>query len=166
MPHRLPWIERRFAFDLPMWACGATIRRPCACVLGALGRSRRTADTCSSSKGPGGRLDDFAAGLSHLRPAEMSNASTDAAAYNSRDGGEVLEQFRLARGRSVRRLEALEGSQLERSAHHPRLDQSMRIERPAVLATSFATRAPADGGRLRAFEPTKDCLQLRHSYER
>jgi uncharacterized damage-inducible protein DinB len=146
MPHRLPWIEQRFAFDLPLSMFPCVVERlrgtPARVEERVKGQDPaslrlRLGVAWSIQENIGhlieleglwlGRLDDFAAGLSHLRPAEMSNASTEAADYNSKAGGEVLEQFRLARGHFLRRLEALEASQLERSAHHPRLNQSMRI---------------------------------------
>jgi uncharacterized damage-inducible protein DinB len=146
MIDKLLWIERRFAFDLPLSMFPNVLERlrgtPARIEERVHGRNatilqRRLTQTWSIQENIGhlveveglwlGRLDDFAAGLTHLRPADMSNARTDAADYNSRKLGEVLARFREVRGQFVHRLETLDESQIGRSAHHPRLDRPMRI---------------------------------------
>jgi len=74
-----------------------------------------------------GRLDDYAAGLDELRPADMSNQATFAADYNAQAPAAVLADFRAIRREFVTRLEALSDEEIARTARHPRLDQPMRI---------------------------------------
>jgi len=81
-----------------------------------------------------GRLDDYAEGLKELRPADMSNRSTDEADYNARAPATVLAGFREVRETFVRRLEGLDDEEIERSALHPRLEQPMRIVDIMVFA--------------------------------
>jgi uncharacterized damage-inducible protein DinB len=65
-----------------------------------------------------GRLDDYHAGASVLRAADMKNTRTHAARYNDRAFEDVLADFRGVRGRFVERLAV---------ALHPRLQQPMRV---------------------------------------
>jgi uncharacterized damage-inducible protein DinB len=74
-----------------------------------------------------GRMEDFAAGREILRPADMSNKSTEAADYNAKNLAEVLSGFRKVRSRFVEELERLDDRAIERTALHPRLNQPMRI---------------------------------------
>ena len=146
MPDKLRWIERRFAFDLPLSMFPNVLERLRGTPARVEERVRdrdattlrcRLEKTWSIQENIGhlieverlwlGRLDDFAGGLTHLRPADMSNASTDAADYNSKNLPEVLSRFRELRNQFVRRLETLDESMIGRSAHHPRLNQPMRI---------------------------------------
>jgi uncharacterized damage-inducible protein DinB len=74
-----------------------------------------------------GRLDDYRAGASVLRPADMENKRTHAARYNDRKAEEVLAAFRGVRGRFVERLDAWEPGRRLAVALHPRLQQPMRV---------------------------------------
>ena len=146
MPEKSPWIERRFAFDLPLSMFPNVLERlrgtPARVedrVTGLTAEQlrRRLADAWSIQETVGhlikveglwlGRLDDFAAGLTELRPADMSNRRTEAADYNAQDAQEILAGFRTVRAEFVQRLEELPDEAVGRAAHHPRLDQPMRI---------------------------------------
>jgi len=140
------WIERRFTFDMPLSMFPNVLERlrgTPARIQERVGRlvpdqlQERVGDAWSIQETIGhlievealwiGRLDDFAEGLEHLRPADMSNQRTDAADYNSSDSATVLAGFREIRDEFVRRLEQLPDEAIAGSALHPRLNQPMRI---------------------------------------
>ena len=150
---RMPWIERPFTFDVPVTLFGNVLERlrgtparieervrelPRALLV------RRAGESWSIQENAGhlveveslwhGRLEDFAAGLEVLRPADMENRSTYAADYNSRSIGEILDQFRSSRMSLIEKLEALDEESIERSVLHPRLNQKMRILDMMVFA--------------------------------
>ena len=74
-----------------------------------------------------GRLDDFDAGLSVLRAADVQNRKTYEADHNSDSIENILAMFREARTRFVRRLEQLDDARIGQSALHPRLQKQMRV---------------------------------------
>ncbi len=74
-----------------------------------------------------GRLDDFLAGASELRPADLKNRRTHEAQHNTRHLEELLGAFRAARTTLVERLERLSAAQKRSSARHPRLEQPMTV---------------------------------------
>ena len=142
-----PWFERRFSFehlgeaDFPFLVerlRGAPARvedktRP----LGREALTRRSGDAWSIQEHVGhlldldglhdARLDDYRAGASALRPADLQNRKTHEARYNERPLEELLEAFRSGRGRFVARLEAWEPQRALTPAVHPRLQQPMRL---------------------------------------
>ena len=146
MPQKKPWIERSFAFDLPISMFPNVLER-------LRGTPARIAERIHGlppnllGKQAGGswsilqtighliqidglwllRLDDYDAGLKTLRPADMSNRATEEADYNQAEPGALLAGFRQVRGQFVRRLESLDDESVARSAHHPRLNQPMRV---------------------------------------
>lgn len=143
---QMPWIQRRFRFDLPASLCPSVLERlrgtPARIedrirVLRPEVLTKRDGNTWSIQENIGhlievealwhGRLDDFAAGLKGLRPADMENRKTHAADYNSRTIEEVLAGFRATRARLVERLEELDDAAIVREAIHPRLNQPMRV---------------------------------------
>ena len=150
---RLPWIERRFAFDLPLGLFPNLLER----LRGTPARledrvkdlsmavlTHRLGDSWSIQENAGhllaveslwhGRLDDFDAGLEVLRPADMENRRTEEADYNVRRMEDLLRAFRESRTRLVGRLEGLEESEIARSAWHRRLDRPMRVLDLVVFA--------------------------------
>ena len=74
-----------------------------------------------------GRLDDYAAGATRFRPADMTNALTEEADHNALAIADVLDRFRQTRGVIVERLSALPPDALAQVAHHPRLNRAMRL---------------------------------------
>jgi hypothetical protein len=81
-----------------------------------------------------GRLDDYDANLAQLRPADMSNTRTYEANYSGRDVHELLRSFRGIRSEFVQRMQNLDEAGVSRSAHHPRLNQPMRLTDMALFA--------------------------------
>lgn len=57
----------------------------------------------------------------------MTGRKTHEANHNARDIHALLMAFRETRGRLVARLEALPSEDWSRVAHHPRLNQPMRL---------------------------------------
>jgi uncharacterized damage-inducible protein DinB len=142
----MKWIDRRFDFQFPVAESSRLLERlrnapdELDALLSTLPRETlvaRDGDTWSIQENAGhlasaeslflGRLDDYAAGLETLRPADMSNQKTTAARHNESDIGSILAVFRQKRNELVRRLEALEPGGFGKSAMHPRLGQPMRI---------------------------------------
>lgn len=74
-----------------------------------------------------GRLDDFDAGLDTLRPADLTNRTTDEAGHDDASIAVLLGRFRSLRSALVARLEDRDGAALARTALHPRLRQPMSV---------------------------------------
>ena len=74
-----------------------------------------------------GRIDDYLKGLKELRPADITNRVTSQKNHNADSIENLLKGFRTERTRLVARFEkfGLEGA--AQSAHHPRLNKSMRV---------------------------------------
>ncbi len=73
------------------------------------------------------RLDDYAAGRAVLTPADLQNKRTHEARHNERSLADILRAFRVERLEFVRRLEAFDAEFVQRTAVHPRLQQTMRV---------------------------------------
>jgi uncharacterized damage-inducible protein DinB len=73
------------------------------------------------------RIDDFIAGRTTLRPADMSNTRTVARRHNEKDIDAMLASFRAVRMGIVARLDALDDEIIAREALHPRLKKPMRV---------------------------------------
>jgi uncharacterized damage-inducible protein DinB len=144
--NQLPWTDRTFPTDTPLSLFPGFLERlrgtPARledriATLSADLITRRLDEKWSIQENAGhlveveslwlGRLDDFAAGLRTLRPAEMTNKRTSHAQYNSRPLPSILSEFRARRGLFVSRLESLDSPARERVAEHPRLKQPMRV---------------------------------------
>ena len=144
--NRMQWVERRFAFDFPVEHTPELLERlrgtPARLeerVAGAPAtpRTERGGEKWSIQEHAGhlmdveslfrGRLDDYAAGLAELRPADMSNRSTFAANFNAGEIGEILAGFRRVRGEFLERVAAMGPGAPALSAHHPRLGRPMRL---------------------------------------
>lgn len=100
-------------------------------------RTARVGDTWSVQRNVGhlldleplwaGRLDDFLAGSTRLRPADLTNRGTHEADHDGRPIADLLADFRRARRSLVARLDALGDADRRRTARHPRLDQPMTL---------------------------------------
>jgi hypothetical protein len=80
------------------------------------------------------RIDDFLAGKEELHPADLSGRHTDEADFRKQDIGNILARFRKVRGDLVERLEQFDDESAARSAHHERLNMSMRVVDLAYFA--------------------------------
>ncbi|HYG11212.1 MAG TPA: DinB family protein [Pyrinomonadaceae bacterium] len=143
---RAAWFERKFTLDLPLSMYPNVLER----VRGTPARledrllklprevlTRRDGDNWSMQEQAGhlldlgtldlGRLDDYAAGLDTLRPADLGNRKTHEANHNAVAIENILAAFRAERGEFVRRLEGFELEFVARTALHPRLQIPMRV---------------------------------------
>lgn len=73
------------------------------------------------------RVDDFVAGGATLTAADLRNRKTEEANHNTRDVGEILDEFRAARRQLLDRISALPCEVFARTMLHPRLKQTMRL---------------------------------------
>ena len=142
----LPWLEYRWSFDFPVGMFRAIVER----LRGAPARleeavrhapperlTRRPGEKWSAQEHVGHllsvealwhrRLEEYLRGEGSLTAADMENRATKGTDYNERPLGEILENFRAARGAFVRALDVLDLETAARSAHHPRLDRPMRL---------------------------------------
>ena len=146
MNQRLVWFERQFTLDLPLWMYPNVVERvrgtPARLEdrLSALPReilTKRDGDNWSMQEQAGhlldlgtldlGRLDDYAAGLATLRPADRENRKTHEADHNINSIENILAEFRRERGEFVRRLDEFDIGFIGRTALHPRLNMPMRV---------------------------------------
>jgi len=146
MNQRIVWFERSFKLDLPLAMYPNVVERvrgtPARLEdrLSALPReilTRRDGDNWSMQEQAGhlldlgaldlGRLDDYAARLPTLRPADLGNRKTHEADHNANSLKNILAEFRRERGGFVRRLEEFDAEFIARTALHPRLQLPMRV---------------------------------------
>ena len=140
------WFDRKFDFDLPVELYPMMVER----LRGTPARleeivsaitpeilSRRDGESWSILENIGhlgdleplwnGRIDDFLAGESRLRPAELTNRITHQANHNAATPEDLLKAFRTGRSLMVERLDSLTVQDAARTALHPRLNQPMRL---------------------------------------
>jgi uncharacterized damage-inducible protein DinB len=145
MPRSI-WFERKFTLDLPLSMYPNVLER----VRGTPARledrllklprevlTRREGEDWSIQEQAGhlldlgaldlGRLDDYAAGLDTLRPADLGNRRTHEANHNADSIEHILASFRAERGDFVHRLEEFDLEHVGRTALHPRLQVPMRV---------------------------------------
>jgi hypothetical protein len=146
MVERTEWIERQFAFGLPLGMYPNVVAR----VRGtparledltlSIGRemlTRRDGDKWSIQEQAGhlldleglgmSRLDDFEAERETLRAADMENRKTHDANHNADTIENILATFRKERMEFVRRLDAYDEAFVQRMALHPRLNVRIRV---------------------------------------
>ncbi len=146
MTNRVAWIEREFNFDFPASRYTEFIEELKAtpgiveefvAPLSAEVLVRRQGDAWSIQENVGhlsdleeiwaGRLSDFEAGASELRPADVSNRVTHLADHNSRAIDDLLSSFRFQREKFLARLGKLSEDDFSRAALHGRLNVQMRL---------------------------------------
>jgi uncharacterized damage-inducible protein DinB len=146
MIERSRWLERDFAFGLPVSRLPDVLER----LRGTPARledrldgqppvrlSVRHGGSWSIQENAGhlllveelwaGRLDDFLGGAEALRPAAYDASRVEAARFNERPLGDLLAAFRAARLGYVGRLEDLGPSDAGRTAFHPRLERNVNV---------------------------------------
>lgn len=74
-----------------------------------------------------GRLEDFASNQKVLREADLQNRKTHEANHNSKPFNGILDAFRSSRQDLIQRLDSFDQVFVEKTAHHPRLNQEMRV---------------------------------------
>lgn len=146
MPAKLPWFDRKFHFSYPVEHYPDIIERvrgtPARVADRVAGLShevliQRDGQTWSIQENVGhlidldelhaARIDDFLAGASRLRAADITNRKTHEAGHNQRKIADLLAEFREVRFAFVDRVEKLSHSDFSRVAEHPRLKQAMRL---------------------------------------
>jgi len=146
MVRRTKWVERVFDFRMPVgvFPCVAERLRGTPARLEEMTRrlpahalTARREGKWSIQEHAGhlldldelheGRLEDYAAGLEVLRPADMTNRKTAEAGHNEARLEDLLAAFRAARLGFLRRLEEMTEDELAASALHPRLQVPMRV---------------------------------------
>jgi hypothetical protein len=143
---RLKWTDRKFAFNYPVELYPEMIER----VRGASARldeylnsapaeilTRQDDGKWSIQENAGHlldldeltlqRIDQYAAGVSVLHAADITNKATTAANYNSVPAATISQSFRERRNEVVRKLESFDADVFARSAVHPRLNIPMRL---------------------------------------
>jgi uncharacterized damage-inducible protein DinB len=140
------WFERKFDFSFPaelMPNVCARLRGTPARLEDIVGHSDRALLTkkagaaWSAQEHAGhlldleplwmGRVEDFLKGRDQLTAADLTNRKTKEANHNAREPGEILREFRAARGELMKRLAVLEASLSDRTIPHPRLKTPMRL---------------------------------------
>lgn len=140
-----PWVERTFSFDFPVAKHPDLIERfrglPARVDDRVRGLTREqlvwSDGGWSIQQNIGhllqleplfdARLDEFLAGVSPLRPADMANRATHEADYNHQDIRELCAALRAERHRQAARLTALAAADFARESIHPRLKATMRL---------------------------------------
>lgn len=138
----MPWTDRTWSFDLPAPMFPFLVERLRGTPARLEDRVRglddvllhwREGDAWSIQEQAGhlldtealwhARLDDYLSGAPSLRPAEHRGpVGHDPAVL-----GSLVAAFRASRMDMIRRLEELTDGQIERAAHHPRLNRPMRV---------------------------------------
>ena len=146
MGHVPRWVERRFAFEIPVDqfpnVCGRLAGTAARLEDATRGLTRerltqRVDRTWSIQQNVGhlldleplaeARLAEFLAGAERLSAADMTNAATEAADHDARPIDELLACFRGVRTALVERLWNLAPAEFARVAVHPRLEVPMRL---------------------------------------
>jgi hypothetical protein len=145
MIQRIKWIDRKFEFNQPAGLFPMTLER----LRGApirlshfTGNLPKTVLTKKDGKAWSiqehvghlidleelheGRIDDFLAGKTTLRAADMQNVKTNEANHNNADIKDLLYKFTRLRTNYIDRLEGLDEAILLRTSIHPRLNIPMR----------------------------------------
>ena len=143
---RLPWFDRKFAFDVEVDVHPSVVER----LRGLLPRLRhklervpesvlceRVDGSWSVQENVGhlldleelwlGRVEDLFGGAEVLRPADLENRKTHEADHNDASLDALVQGLAAQRARLVERLDAVAPEDYARSARHPRLGQPMRL---------------------------------------
>jgi len=146
MRNEMIWLDRKFVFNLAVEMYPMVVERLRGCParleekIKPLSRdilTRKEGNQWSIQETVGhlvvverlwhGRYDDFMAGEKELRPADIHNRRTKESDFHSFDIKELLKSFRESREKLVDNLYGLSEEQAALTAHHPRLDQPMRL---------------------------------------
>lgn len=143
---QIPWIERKFDFNLPVELFSVVLERFRGVTVRLEEMTGNLSEDILIFK-PGGkwsvkeqaghlltlealgekRLDDFLNRKEILSPADMSNKNTREADFNKRNIRNILAEFREERQHLVSKLEKLTKEEASIISIHPRLNQKMRI---------------------------------------
>ena len=140
------WFERKFEFTFPVELVPNLMTRlrgtPARLEEMLRGRARETLVAKMGGKWSAqehvghlldleplwmARMEDYEAGGDELTAADLTNRKTEEANHNARPLGQILAEFRAARGRLVARVVGLDLLTFARALAHPRLKTPMRL---------------------------------------
>ena len=140
------WTARKFSFDRPVETFPEVLERLRGTPARATELAARLSERDLSARPLGKwsakehighltdllvleekRLQEFLAGAAVLSAADLTNRATETASHNQTPMAAILSNLRSQRAGWVDKLEAITGSDLTRTALHPRLQQPMRI---------------------------------------
>ena len=140
------WFERRFEFSFPVevWPnlCARLRGTPARLEEVVRGRERgvlirKEGSGWSAQEHAGhlldleelwlARVEDYVASREGLTVADLRNRKTDEAGHNERGVEEILREFRVARGRLLKRVGEVDAGLFGRAIPHPRLKTPMRL---------------------------------------
>lgn len=143
--NRLPWVDRKFTFDIPPGWIYDIIERLRGTEHRLRAITREVPEQILVLKPEGGwsikehighlidleplhtgRVDDFREGKSILRAADMSNQATEAADHNARKVDFLIDSFFILRNAFLEGLLSLDDKTQQSQALHPRLQVYMR----------------------------------------
>jgi uncharacterized damage-inducible protein DinB len=140
------WFERKFefTFSIEQYPNVAVRLRGSPARLEELGRNadpavwKRKPDGKWSAQEHAGhlldledlwlaRVNDFAAGVTELTTADLTNRRTTEANHNARPLSEIFSAYRAARSKLMKQIDSLDPKQFGGSILHPRLKVPMRL---------------------------------------
>jgi len=142
----VPWIERRWSFDLPVSAFPAVLERLRGLPARAAALVERVPEVLLAARPTRGwsvkehlghlndlhaldlqRVDEFLAGAAVLTAADPANHRTTVANHNTVATRQLLERLEQDRRRLILALESMGDADIARTARHPRLGIPMRL---------------------------------------
>lgn len=146
MIEQMKWTDRSFKFDFPVDTFPGILERlrgtparleelarfyPAQCLTvrlnGGWSMQEHAGHLYDLDELHDGRLSDFIAGATALRPWDVTNKKTFESNYNAQSLEGILRNFRAGRHHFVYRLEGVDRGLLNRTARHPRLQIEMRL---------------------------------------
>jgi len=146
MVQLIPWIERQWAFNLPVGAFPSVLERLRGTPARAADLVAGAADANLSHRPDGKwsvkehlghlndmhaldvrRVDEFIARADTLSRADMSNTRTHEAGHNAAAIDRILTRFRRDRRELIATLELLSEADVAVTALHPRLEMRIRL---------------------------------------
>jgi uncharacterized damage-inducible protein DinB len=140
------WFERKFEFSFPVELlpnlCTRLRGTPVRLEEALRGRSHRVLigkpqEKWSAQEHAGhlldleplwlARVDDYVSASDQLTAADLKNRKTHEANHNAHPLEQILTEFRAARERLLKRVDALDASLFARAIPHPRLKTPMRL---------------------------------------
>jgi hypothetical protein len=142
----VPWVKRRWSFDLPPGAFPAVLERLYGTPVRAAALVTGRPDAILGTRPSGGwsvkehlghlsdlseldrrRLDEFLSGATVLSAADPANERTEDAHHREAPIADLLKTLEENRQRLTLRLEMLTQAEVSASARHPRLGVPLRL---------------------------------------
>ncbi|MEQ9467925.1 MAG: DinB family protein [Ekhidna sp.] len=142
---RLPWVERKFQFNIPEGWLPNIISRLSGTSVRLVEMSSIIRESVAEQRLQGkwsikehighladledlhiGRIDDFENRKPTLRAADMKNVRTEEANHNGLEVTEHIKRFKKKRGEFLSRLEYMSDETQSYQSLHPRLNTKMK----------------------------------------